>query len=534
MMHTKMSSAFEKAKVVETLDAEEDIPSLESFIERRDFVGAVTLLKFQKQNKTVEEGVDADLWLAYCYFHLAEYEKADIIYAELLETGTSTDPSNLRLFRAICLLYQGKYQEARTLSASLPQQPLRNRLSFHTCARLLDEEGLMLHHSRLRNVPADQLALAGVHYLRSHFEQALECYEEVSATQPDSPALLLYMAMCYYRLGQYDRCLPLLEGYMERAEESITSLNLLSCVHYQMGHPEKALEAIAHLEDYPELAKLPLVKHNKCVFEQLSAGSHVLPTLLGVIPEARINLVKLELDRGNHAEAWKLLSNFEPAVSLEYVVKAATAAHHGQDSGDLTVLRYAQAAFSTVGKSEADKDTILGRRSMASSFFLLGEFADACLYLESVSELLQESGSVDPQFCLNFGTALAASGRFQEALDQFLLCVDSPHFGSEHRAWLVRCLVRLGRATEAFEVYLKSDSGEEEPSGLLTLIAHECFGAGEWRLCAKASDILIKLGGPVGSEPHHAMLRAALAAMELEDRGVTVEPPSLASAEEQE
>ena len=45
------------------------MPTLLSFIEKRDFAGAITLLKFQKNTNTVPEGIHADLWLAYCYFH---------------------------------------------------------------------------------------------------------------------------------------------------------------------------------------------------------------------------------------------------------------------------------------------------------------------------------------------------------------------------------------------------------------------------------------------------------------------------------
>jgi len=50
------------------------------------------------------------------------------------------------------------------------------------------------------------MALAAVHYIRTHYNQALECYEEVLASQPDYYAIYLNMALCYYKLGEYERC----------------------------------------------------------------------------------------------------------------------------------------------------------------------------------------------------------------------------------------------------------------------------------------------------------------------------------------
>lgn len=80
----------------------------------------------------------------------------------------------------------------------------------------------------------------------------------------------------------------------------------------------------------------------------------------------------------------------------------------------MNALTYARAAYATVGQSEADKDTLLGRRSMAAAFFLDGEFDDACLYYESIEEIAKES---EEQFDLNYGLTLAAIGKDEKALE---------------------------------------------------------------------------------------------------------------------
>lgn len=99
------------------------------------------------------------------------------------------------------MLYLGQMGDARELATTLPPTPLSNRLLFHACSRLLDEESLVTYHTKLRNVSADQMALAAVHFLRTHYQQALECYEEVLQVQPECFAIYMHMALCYYKLG---------------------------------------------------------------------------------------------------------------------------------------------------------------------------------------------------------------------------------------------------------------------------------------------------------------------------------------------
>jgi len=89
-----------------------------TFIERRDFVGAITLLLFQKKTNTVPQGIHADLWLAYCYFHNGQHDLALKIYTDLnKQEPPPQDHQQLELYRAICLLYMGKIDEARKISA---------------------------------------------------------------------------------------------------------------------------------------------------------------------------------------------------------------------------------------------------------------------------------------------------------------------------------------------------------------------------------------------------------------------------------
>uniref|UniRef100_A0A673Z2R0 Intraflagellar transport protein 56 n=1 Tax=Salmo trutta TaxID=8032 RepID=A0A673Z2R0_SALTR len=60
---------------------EKKSPLVEDFLIQRDYLGAITLLE-------VNRGEDADLWLAYCAFHLGDYKRAMEVSKPLLNSVT--------------------------------------------------------------------------------------------------------------------------------------------------------------------------------------------------------------------------------------------------------------------------------------------------------------------------------------------------------------------------------------------------------------------------------------------------------------
>lgn len=143
----------------------------------------------------------------------------------------------------------------------------------------------------------------------------------------------------------------------------------------------------------------------------------------------------------------------------------------------MNALTYARAAYATVGQSDADKDTLLGRRAMAAAFFLDGEFDDAALYYESIEEIAKES---EEQFDLNYGLTLAAIGKDDKALELLSKQQNSQYFTIIHRHWLARLYIRAKKAKLAFELYEKAEKNNPRTMILLRIIAHECFGVGEY------------------------------------------------------
>lgn len=87
-------------------------------------------------------------------------------------------------------------------------------------------------HGRLENTIEDQLCMAALHYLRSHFEEATEIYKKLLIENKDFLAINIYVALCYYKMDYYDVSLEILASYLSLYPDSIVGINLKACNHY--------------------------------------------------------------------------------------------------------------------------------------------------------------------------------------------------------------------------------------------------------------------------------------------------------------
>merc|ERR1712129_375635 len=100
----------------------------------------------------------------------------------------------------------------------------------------------MSHHQALTDTREDQLCLAAIQYLRSHFQEATDIYKRLLVEDREHWALNVYIALCYYKLDYYDVALEILQTYLTNFPHSITAVNLRACSHYQL-YNGKAAEA---------------------------------------------------------------------------------------------------------------------------------------------------------------------------------------------------------------------------------------------------------------------------------------------------
>ena len=330
---------------------------------------------------------------------------------------------------------------------------------FHLAHKLNDENSLMIYHEKLSSSVYDQLALASLHCilyiyiyiyidLRSHYEDATEMYKKILLENREYIALNIYVALCYYKLDYYDVSHEILSSYLSQIPESIIGINLRACNHFQLysgKSAEQELNILLHSRpSAPEKGKEgkllqvfenDLIRHNQVVFRMGENALQVLPSLMEVIPEAKLNLVIYHLRNNNIQDAYELMKDVDPTNPKEFILKGVVHAILGQETENEEHIRLSTQLFQLVGGSTTECDSIPGRQCMASCFFLLRQFDDVLIYLKSIRYFLyilyyisiREFFKADDDFLWDYGIALAASGDYVQA-EEMLSMVKSPKY----------------------------------------------------------------------------------------------------------
>ena len=170
------------------------------------------------------------------------------IYDELLKRG-ETD-QNIYVYKACCLYALCSYKEAKAeCEKAADDSPLKIRLLFQLAQKLGDENEIMNLHGRLESSIEDQLCMAALHYLRSHFEEATEIYKKLLIENKDFHAINIYVALCYYKMDYYDVSLEILAVYLGLHPDSIVGVNLKACNHYQLYNGKAAEAELKQLQN---------------------------------------------------------------------------------------------------------------------------------------------------------------------------------------------------------------------------------------------------------------------------------------------
>ncbi|XP_035729347.1 intraflagellar transport protein 56-like [Vespa mandarinia] len=464
-----------------------NIPKLEEFLEKRDYIGALTLLEF---NSTSGSNLESELWMGYCAFHLGDYKRALTIYENLKKKENVLVDLITNL--ACCNFYLGMYPEAQKLLEEAPNSKLKTRLLFHLAHKMGNEAKLLEYHQMLHDVLEDQLSLASIHYLRAHYQEAIDVYKRILLDNRDYVALNVYVALCYYKLDYYDVAQEVLQVYLQKFPDSAIAINLKACNHFRLYNGNAAQAEMKQL-----IGKISssfsfghdLIRHNTVVFRNGEGALQILPNLVDVIPEARLNLVIYYLKQDDIKEAYELIKDLEPAVPQEYILKGIVNAVMGQEIGSRDNIKTAQQYFQLVGSSASECDTIPGRQCMASCFFLYRQFEEVLVYLNSIKTYF----SNEDNFNFNYAQAQSAAGYFKEAEEAFLMIHNEKYKNDYiYISLLAYCYIMNKKAKLAWELYLKMDTSTES-FNLLQMIANTCYKVGEFWYAAKAFDMLERM-----------------------------------------
>ena len=200
-------------------------------------------------------------------------------------------------------------------------------------------------------------------------------------------------------------------------------------------------------------------------------------------------MVIYNLKNQNTEEAFNLVKDLQPTNPREYIIKAVSYLMYGHKTNSKEHLKTAQQLFQLVGASATECDTIPGRQCMASCFFLLKQFDDVLVYLNSIKDYFQ----TDDDFHWNYALTNASTGDYKTAQASFLAIRNQKYKSDEtYIKWLIRTYIMNGKPKNAWDVYMSTETSTDSYA-ILLLIANDNYKMGHFYYAVKGFEALEKI-----------------------------------------
>lgn len=118
--------------------------------------------------------------------------------------------------------------------------------------------------------------------------------------------------------------------YLTKHPDSIIAINLKACNRFRLSNGRAAELELKNLIATDGIFGADLIKHNLVVFRNGEGALQILPGLVDIIPEARLNLSIHYLRAGDINKADELMTTVQPTVPSEYILKGVVHAVLGQ------------------------------------------------------------------------------------------------------------------------------------------------------------------------------------------------------------
>lgn len=393
-----------------------ELGNFEGYIENKDYVGALAILDFGKLENL--NPVDKLQWRGYCYSRLGgrtNYNRAREAYLELLSGNFDgyDIPEVTRLFLAIVYVQLGQYADAEEMAFLFDQDSeLKSRILLHLAQKTKDETKLAKHRLALSSSKEDILSAAAVEFaFRHRYQEAVDVYRSILiAGNVDDIALYVYTAMALFNMGRHEQSLEALSIYCQTQPNSLFAANLKACNMFHLYNGQVALDVLDALCDGKAKDKHDLLRHNTVVFNNGEKALQFLPGLVDCVPEARLNLAIYYIKQGEIDAAADLIGDMDADSPQSHFVLGILNVERDQTMGDAKALTTACNHFQSMGEASTECDTVAGRQCMAMYFYLMKQFENSNVFLDSIKEHSEDADD----FNWNYGISLAASGKFKE------------------------------------------------------------------------------------------------------------------------